>query len=209
MDRPLYGVGFDDGAAALVSEQIHRVRGVVPEQVVGPAAGLAQRVHVGAAEKIGLYIHLLDVELTGLDLVVHPLVAGVETAGVTHHGHQTGFLLYTQNFLAFFVDIAQRNLDLYVLARLQAGQGLAGVHLRGRAQDDGIDFFQSQRLVQVCSDVTDAVFVSHLFGFGELAANQRDDFHTVDVFDAVQVFDAEGTCARQGNFDGFAHDELQ
>jgi hypothetical protein len=30
------------------------VRGVVPKQMVGPAARLAQRIHVGAAEEIGL-----------------------------------------------------------------------------------------------------------------------------------------------------------
>jgi len=122
-----------------------------------------------------------------------------------NHGHQAGFLLNAQDFLAFFVHIAQRNLDLNVLARFQASQGLAGVHLGGRTQDDGIDLFQSQRLVQVGGDVGNAVFVRDLFGFGELTANQRDHFDAVDVLNAVQVFDAEGTSAREGDFDGFAH----
>ena len=53
------------------------------------AARLAQRVHVGAAEEIGLHIHLLDVEFTGLDLLVHPLVAGVEAAGMATHSNQS------------------------------------------------------------------------------------------------------------------------
>jgi hypothetical protein len=53
--------------------------------------------------------------------------------------------------------------------------------------------------------VFDAVFISDFFGFFQITADQRDDFNAVDVFDAVQVFDAEGTCARQGDFDGFAH----
>jgi len=61
--------------------------------VVGPAAGLAQRVGVGAAEEIGLHIHLLDVEFAGRDPVVDVLVAGVEAAGVAAHGHQAGLLL--------------------------------------------------------------------------------------------------------------------
>jgi hypothetical protein len=65
VDRALHGVGLHDGAAGLVGEQVHRVRGVVPQQVVGPAARLAQRVHVGAAEEVGLHVHLLDVELAG------------------------------------------------------------------------------------------------------------------------------------------------
>jgi hypothetical protein len=53
--------------------------------------------------------------------------------------------------------------------------------------------------------VANAALVSHLFGFGELAADQRDDFHAVDILDAVQVFDAEGSSASEGDFDGFAH----
>ncbi len=132
-------------------------------------------------------------------------MAGVEAAGVAHHGHQTRFFLNAQDFLAFFVHIAQRDLDLHMFARLQARQGLAGVHLCGRAQNDGVDFFQGQRLVQVGGDVTNAVFVSHLFGFGELTPDQRYDFHAVDVLDAVQMLDAEGTGAGQGDLDGFAH----
>jgi hypothetical protein len=55
----------------------------------------------------------------------------------------------------------------------------------------------------------DAVLGSNLLGFSEFAAHQRDDLHAVNVLDAVQVFDAKGTCARQGDFDGFAHVVLQ
>ena len=61
MLRPLHRVGADD-PARLIGEQIDRVRGVVPQQVVGPAARLALGVHVLAAEEIGLDVHLLDVE---------------------------------------------------------------------------------------------------------------------------------------------------
>ena len=59
----------------LVGEQVDRVRGVVPEQMVGPAARLALGVDVPAAEEIGLHVHLLDVELARHDPVVHLLVA--------------------------------------------------------------------------------------------------------------------------------------
>jgi hypothetical protein len=95
---------------------------------------------------------------------------------------------------------------LHVLASPQASQGLAGVHLGRCTQDHGIDFFQSQGLVQVGGDMTNAVFVSHLFGFSELAPDQGDDFNAVNIFDAVQVFDTEGTSASKGDFDGFAHE---
>ena len=61
--------------ARLVVEQVDRVRRVVPQQVVGPAARLAQGVHVRAAEEVGLHVHLLDRQLAGDDLVVDVLVA--------------------------------------------------------------------------------------------------------------------------------------
>jgi hypothetical protein len=44
--------------------------------------------------------------------------------------------------------------------------------------------------------VADAVLVGH-FRVCPGAADQRDDFHAVDVLDAVQVLDAEGTGASQ------------
>ena len=86
-------IGLDDRAAALVRKQVHRVGGMVPQQVVGPAARLAQGVHVGAPEEIGLHIQLLDVEFAGPDLLVHIQVAGVKAPSVAAHGHQAGLLL--------------------------------------------------------------------------------------------------------------------
>ena len=68
-------LAFTIGSPRLVGEQVDGVRGVVPQQVVGPAARLAERVHVRAAEEVGLHVHLLDVELAGDDPLVHPLVA--------------------------------------------------------------------------------------------------------------------------------------
>jgi hypothetical protein len=155
-----------------------------------------------------VHIHLLDVEGAGLDLVVHILVAGVEAAGVAAHGHQAAGMGHAHNLFAFGQHVAQRNFHLHVFARLQAGQGLAGMHLRGGAQNDSIDLGQGQAVGQIGSDVLDAVFISHLAGFVQVAADEGHHLHAVDVFDAVQVFDAEGTRTRQGDFDGFAHGEL-
>ena len=70
----LHSMGFDDGAATLIREQINRMRRMVPQQVIGPTSGLTQGIHIGAAEKVSLDIHLLNVELTGLDLLMNPLV---------------------------------------------------------------------------------------------------------------------------------------
>ena len=55
------------------------------------AAG--RRVHVGAAEEVGLHVHLLDLQLARDDLLVHPLVARVEAARVAAHRDQAGLLL--------------------------------------------------------------------------------------------------------------------
>ena len=101
VDWALHSMGFDHWAATLISEQINRMCRMVPQQVIGPTSGLAQGVHVGAAKKVSLHIHLLNVELTGLDLLVNPLVRRVKATGVTGHGDQTGGLLQGHNGLCF------------------------------------------------------------------------------------------------------------
>ena len=202
---PLDGVGLHHRAAALVGEQVHRVRGVVPQQVVGPAARLAQRVHVAAAEEIGLHIHLLDVELARLDLVVHPLVAGVEAARVAAHRHQAAGFGHAHRFLAIGQHVAQRNLHLHMLAGAQAGQGLAGVHLGGGAEDDRIHLGQGQAVGQVGRDMADAVLGRHFLRLVQLAADDRDHLHAVDVSDAIDVLDAEGASTGQRHLDCLRH----
>ncbi len=205
MNQPLYRVCLHDRAVALVGEQIDGVRGVVPQQVVGPAARLAQRVGVRAAEKIGLHVHLQETEFSGGDLLVHILVAGVEAAGVAAHRDQAGLLLQRHHFLSALERVGERNFDLDMLAGLQACQRLFGMQLRRRAENDGIDFGQRQAARQVGADMRNAVFVGDLAGFFQVAADQRDDFDAVDVLDAVEVLDAEGAGARQGDFDNFVH----
>ena len=205
MNRALHSIGFHNRATGLVSKQIDRVCSVVPQQVIGPAAGLTQSVHVGATEEIGLHIHLLNVEFAGLDFVVHILVAGVETAGVTAHRHQTFFFGKLDHFVSVFPAVSQRNFHLHMFARLQASNALCSMHLCWGAQNNRIHFRQRQAVGQIGGDVLDAVFVGHFFGLFQIAADQRHHFHAIDVFDAVQVFDTEctGTCERY--FDGFRH----
>jgi len=83
--------GFLSG---LVLKKINRMAGMMPEQVVCPAARLAKCVHIGTVEKIGLHIHLLDFDIPGGDFVVYPLVRWIEAAHVTCHGDQTCLLLH-------------------------------------------------------------------------------------------------------------------
>ena len=175
---------------------------VVPQQMVCPAARLTQRVHVGAAEKIGLHIHLVNVELSRLNLLVHILVAGVEAARVAAHGNQASLFLQRHDLRAVAVHIAQRNFHLNMFARVQTSDGLRGVHLRGRAQNHRVHLFDGEAVVQVGGDMGDAVFVGHLLRLSEITANQRHHFNAVYQLDAVQVFDAEGAGTGQGYFDG-------
>ena len=74
----------------LVAEQVHGVRGVMPQQMVGPRARLAERVHVRAPEKIGLHIHLLDRHLARHDAAMNPLVRGIEPARMADHADEAG-----------------------------------------------------------------------------------------------------------------------
>ncbi len=117
---PCTRVGLHDRRARLIGEQVDRVRGMVPEQVIGPGARLAERVHVGAAEEIGLHVHLLDMEFAGEDPLVHELVARVEAARVADHGDEAGLLLRRDHRLGVLEAVGERDLDLHMLAGLQA-----------------------------------------------------------------------------------------
>ena len=161
---PLHRVGLHDAAAGLVLEQVHRVRGVVPQQVVGPAARLAQRVHVRAAEEIGLHVHLLDVELARLDLLVHVLVAGIEAARVADHRDQAGLLLRLDDRLGRPPACRTAGSPPARACRPSGGDRLRGVHLRGRAQDHGVHVGTRQRLGEVRSSRARAVLAAPLPG---------------------------------------------
>ena len=68
MDRPLHRVAVGNGFAGLILEQVDGVRGMVPQQMIGPAARIAGGVDVLAPEEIGLHVHLLDFQLAGLTI---------------------------------------------------------------------------------------------------------------------------------------------
>src|SRR5881392_78243 len=52
--------------------------------MVGPAARLAERVHVRTPEEVCLDVHLLDVEFPGDDFPMHPLMAGLKRRVCPH-----------------------------------------------------------------------------------------------------------------------------
>ena len=129
MDWALYGIGFHDGRACLVAEQIHSVGSMVPQQMVGPRACFAFGIDVFAAEEIGLHIHLLDVQFACGDFIVQVLVRRVEAAGMAYHRYQACGLLQGQHFFGVAQGISQGYFHLHVFACFQASQGLGGVHL--------------------------------------------------------------------------------
>src|SRR3546814_12776165 len=74
----------------LIGEQVHRVRGMMPQQMVGPGSRLPLGVDVLASEEIRLDVHLLEVELASADLALELLVRRVEPAGGDRNGAVEG-----------------------------------------------------------------------------------------------------------------------
>jgi len=142
----LHGVGLHHRAARLVGKQVNGVGGVMPQQVVGPAAGLAQSVDVAAPKEEGLHIHVLHVELACHHFVVYPLVAGVKAARVPAPDYQASLRLQCHYGLGIRQAVCHRNFCLHMLARFHACNGLRGVHLRRRAQNHRINVGQGQAL---------------------------------------------------------------
>ena len=138
VDRSLHRVAFRDRLAGLVVEEVDRVGGVVPQQMVGPAARLAGGVDVLAAEEIGLHVHLLDLQLALLDPLVDPLVAGIEAAHMAGHGDDAGLLGDLRQRLGILDIVGDRNLDQHGLAGAHHLLALAEVHLRRRGEDHGV-----------------------------------------------------------------------
>ena len=73
------------------------------------------------------------------------------------------------------------------------------MHLRRRAEDDGIDLLQRKAVGELGRDVPDAVFGRDLLCRLQPAADQRHHLDPVDVLDAVEMPDAER--ARTGERD--------
>jgi hypothetical protein len=186
-------VGHHRLLARLPLEQVDGVAGVVPQQVVGPRPRLAGRVHVGAAEEVGLDVHLLDVQLAGLDAAVDPLVAGVEAAHVAGHGDHAGLLLEADQPLGVGRRVGDGDLDQHVFPRAHALLGLFGVDLGRAGDDDGLEAGLLQGLAEVGRPVRDVPLLGELLRAGRPAAGQRDDLDSGNVLQSLHVAGAERT----------------
>ena len=136
MQRALRRVAVGNQFAGLVLKQVHRVTGMVPKQMIGPASRLARRVHIRAAGKNHVpHVHLLDLQLTRRDFFVNVLVTGVKPPRVTAHADDAGFFLHSNQAFGIRQRVRDRNFDLHVLAGAHALLALRRVHSGGRRQD--------------------------------------------------------------------------
>ncbi len=132
------------GLAGLMQEEVHRVGRVVPQQVVRPAARLAEGVEVLPPEEIGLDVHLAQRQPAALDPLADPLVGGIEPPRVAGHRDEAGAGRGFGETLGVGEIVGHRDLDLHRLAGLQALDRLGGVEGRRRGQDDRVDVAPSQ-----------------------------------------------------------------
>ena len=200
MQRALQGEGVGGWLPGLVLEEIHGVAGVVPEEMIRPTPGLARGVGVGPAEEVRLDIHLLDLEFTGEDLPVDPLVARVEPPGMPAHGDQTGFALDKVHPLRVGERISDGDFDHDVLACAHALLGLSGVHLGGSGKDYGLDAGLFETFGEIAGPVGNAELAGNFLGSGRIAPCQGNDFDTLDLGDCLQVLDSERPLTGQPNF---------
>ena len=204
MDRPLDRVGFHDRRANLISKQVDRMGGVVPQQVIGPTARLSQSVHVGAAKEKGLHIHVLDVEFIRHDLAADPLVAGVEAACMAAHCHQTGLLLQRNHFLGVAQHIGDGDFNLHMLAGFQASDRLSRMERCRRCQDHRVDITPRQYFIKVRCAERDAILGCYRPGFVGPGTDQSHHFDIGNILDTVQVFRAERAGPGDGDLDRLA-----
>ena len=197
MDRALHRVAVGDVLAGLVLEQVDGVGGVVPQQMIGPAARIAGRVDVLAAEEIGLHVHLLDLQLALLDLLVDVLVARIEAAHMAAHGGDAGLLGDLHQALGVLDAVGDRDLDQHVLAGAHHLLALAEVHLGRRGEDHRVGALDA--FGEIAGVVRDAVFLGDLGGGVLIAADQRGHLHARDALERVEMLLAEGALAGNAN----------
>src|SRR5438876_7879545 len=98
MDWALHRVDIGRGFSGLVMEEIDRVTGMMPKQVIRPASRLSCGIHIRATEEEGLNDEMLELEFTRFDPFVNPLMAWIEAPRVTTHRGDAGFFLHGENF---------------------------------------------------------------------------------------------------------------
>ncbi len=203
VDRPLDARATRAGLAGLVLEQVDRVRRVMPEQVIGPAAGLAQRIQVLAAKEEGLNVHLLDLQLTRADALMDPLMGRVEAPGMAGHRDAATTLGEIRQTLGVGQIVGHWDLDHDVLARLQAQHRLGGVDRSRGGEYGGFDARLSQRFAEIQRPVGDAEALGGRASRFRHAAGKADHIDAGNVRHRFKVFDAERAFPGEDHLHGY------
>ena len=145
-------------------------------------------------------------ELVLEDALAHELMARIEAAGVADHGDEPGFLLLGIDGLRVFQAIGERDLDLHVLAGLEALKRLRRVHLGRRREDHRIESGNLEAFGEIGRNMADAVLRRRLLGLVEIAADERDRLDPIDQFDRIEMLEAECAGAGERDFDRLGHE---
>src|SRR5262245_60461963 len=172
--------------------------GVMPQQMVGPAAWIPRGVDVLAAKEVGLHVHLLNAELALLDALVDPLVAGIEAAHMAAHGDDAGLLGDPHQLLGVLHAVGYRNFEQHMFSRTHHLLALTEVHLGGRGQDHRIG--APDAFAELAGIVRNGVFLGDFRGGVLVAADQRGDFYIRNALQGVQVLLTERALAGNANF---------
>src|SRR6516164_3459 len=196
--RALHRVAIGNRLAGLVLEQVDGMGGVMPKQMVGPAARIARRVDVLAAEVVGLHVHLLDLELALLDALVNPLMARIEAAHMPAHGDNAALLRDLDQLLGVLDAVGDRDFDQDVLTRAHHLLALPEVHLRRRGQDHRVGTLDA--LGKIAGVMGDAVFLGDFGGGVLIAAHERRHLDVGNALERVEMFLTERALAGDTNF---------
>ena len=198
MDRPLHGVAVGNIFAGLILEQVDGVRGVMPEQMIGPAARIAGGVDVLSPEEISLHVHLLDFQLARDDLLVDVLMARIEAPHMAAHGGDAGLLGDLHQGFGVLDAVGDRDFDQHMLAGAHHLLALAEMHLGRRGEDHRVGALDA--FGQFAGVMRNAVFLRHLGGGVLIAADQRSDLDIGDALERVEMFLPERALPRYANF---------
>ena len=174
----------------------------MPQQMVGPGAWLSERIHVGAPEEVGLHVHLLDVEIAGCDLLMDPLVAGLNRRVWPHIATSPVVSAKSATACASARGIGERDSTCTCLPAFRQAIDCAACIWVGVHRMTASTSFRaklSARSVAACA----IPYLSAIFaGRFEPAADQGHDLDAIDVLDAVGACSSRRRRAAPCDFDG-------
>jgi hypothetical protein len=181
-------------------KQIDRVAGVVPEQMVRPAARLAEQIQIRAAKEKCLHDQLLYFQFTCLNPVTDPLVTWIESARVTDHRNLAGFLLHINDTSGISKRVRHRYFNHDMLSGTHDLFRLICMDLSRTRQDGRLDIGLSQALCKVSGSVRYASFLGNGLCRVRAAPGNSRYFDANYSRKRVQMFVCESALSNHANF---------